>query len=458
MSITKTNKELSTSTINCQDSFQVTLSLTAEPDIISNPTDIVLILDRSGSMTGEPLTELKVATNHFIDIIAATTGGTQSGEIGYGSHIGIVSFATTANQDTQLITSVAMLKNAVNSLTAGGATNHADAFTKAEQLFANSDANEKIMIMFTDGFTTQGNPAKQIADAIKAQGIQIYCIGLNGSGGIDVQALEDWASDPSSTYVAITPNADELDKIFEEIAKNITSPGATEIEIIDEIASCFTITSIVNPNKGTASLLDSNHIKWEIETLGATASEDASLTFNVKHTGNCQGSVFVNEGISYTDKENHQVIFPDPTIFVDCPDKPGYEEPCPTPINFVIEGCHDTIEFDGGSLALQSLGRIVSVDVTLTNVCPHKRVALAVILTEYDEQGIEHKRGTKYFTIPAHTMPSCRNILVKCIKFVLPESENSSTSLCKSCDLNVRFIAHYIDFDFDCCGNLNIQD
>lgn len=60
--------------------------------------------------------------------------------------------------------------------------------------------------MFTDGVTTAGGDPNPVATAAKAQGIIIYCIGLSGNGGIDVQALNDWASDPDSAYVAITPD------------------------------------------------------------------------------------------------------------------------------------------------------------------------------------------------------------------------------------------------------------
>lgn len=34
---------------------------------------------------------------------------------------------------------------------------------------------------------------------------------------------------------------------------------------------------------------------------------------------------------------------------------------------------------------------------------------------------MEYQRGMKAITIPAHNFPTCRDILVKCIKFVLPE-------------------------------------
>ena len=175
-------------------SVKVTLSLTAEPNIASNPTDIVLILDRSRSMAGSPLANLKSGAKKFIDIIDEATDGAQDGHIGYGSRIGIVSFADTARQDTQFITDVDDLKDAVGDLSAGGLTNHADAFTKALQLFDPASTNEKVMIMFTDGRTTAGANPNPVAEVAKAQGIIIYCIGLSGNGGLDEQALRDWAS------------------------------------------------------------------------------------------------------------------------------------------------------------------------------------------------------------------------------------------------------------------------
>ena len=185
MGITNSNKELSTNHIDCGDSFQVKLSLTAEPDIVNNPTDIVLILDRSRSMAGSPFANLKNGAKKFIEIIDEATDGTKDGEIGLGSRIGIVSFSDTATQDTQLITSVAELNAAVDALTTSSYTNHADAFTKALQLFDPSSNNARVMVMFTDGQTTVGGDATPVAEAAKAQGVTIYCIGLSGNGGID---------------------------------------------------------------------------------------------------------------------------------------------------------------------------------------------------------------------------------------------------------------------------------
>lgn len=56
---------------------------------MTNPTDIVLILDSSSSMEGKPLESLKAGANKFIDIIDEATDGAHDGQIGFGSRIGI---------------------------------------------------------------------------------------------------------------------------------------------------------------------------------------------------------------------------------------------------------------------------------------------------------------------------------------------------------------------------------
>lgn len=454
MGVTNANKSINVDKIECGGTFTVTLSLTAEPDLMSNPTDIVLILDRSGSMTGTPLASLKNGAKKFVDIIAEATGGAQSGQIGFGSRIGIVSFSTTATQNTQMITSVSQLKTAIDGLTAGGRTNHADAFTKAAQLLTPHSGNARVLVMFTDGVTTAGTNPSPVAAGIRADGSIIYVIGLAGNGGVDEDALEDWASKPPEAYVTIAPTDQELEDLFENLARNLSKPGATDIVIEETLQDCFRIVSVSTPTKGAASVIDAQSLRWTIDKLGVSGSEGASLDFVVQHLGGCSGTVEVNSEITYDDKEGNHVEFPNPVLEVDC-GSDVFPEPCPEPVSVHIDGCEDAIEFDAGDLHLESLGRILQLDVTLRNVCPHRRVALAVILSEVDEHGMEHKRGLKTVTVPAHTRAQCRDVTVRCIKFVLPEdldvSGGSTEGICDRRNFKVRFIAHYIDHDFDCC-------
>lgn len=454
MGVTNSNKVISTDQIACDGSLKVTLALTAAPDIVSNPTDIVLVLDRSGSMTGTPLTNMKDGAKTFIDIISEATGGAQDDIIGSGSHIAIVSFADTAVANTQLITSVDTLKNAVDSLAAGGTTNHADAFAKATQLLDGSSVQNKVIVLFTDGKTTAGPPPAPVAAAARAKGIIIYCIGLVGTDGVDVSTLDNWATDPSATHVAVTPDAADLEELFAELAANISKAGATDIVIDEVVSQDFTITSMLPPSKGTAMTTDTNTIQWKIASLGTTASESATLEFFIRHIAQTSGTKKVNKSITYSDAEGNLVTFPDPMVSVDCGIVINPEE-CPVPIDLKVDSCADAVLVDLGDTWMESQGRIIQIDVTVKNVCPGKRVALAAILTEVDDNGMEHQRGMKAITIPAHDAPACRDVLVRCIKFVVPEdldvSGGDPNTLCNSRNFRVRFIAHNIDTDYRCC-------
>lgn len=457
MGITSSSKQINLDRIDCEGTLKVTLALSASPDISSNPTDIVLVLDRSGSMTGSPLANMKAGAKTFIDIIDEATDSYQDGNIGSGSRIGIVSFSDDAVADTQLITSTAALKNAVDSLTAGGSTNHADAFAKATQLFDPLSSNAKVIVMFTDGKTTAGSPPAPVAAAARAAGVIIYCIGLIGSDGIDVSVLNDWATDPDASHVAVTPDDADLEDLFRDLAANISKTGATNIVIDEVVNPDFIITGVTPPTKGTATTIDSNTLQWKISELGVSANEGASLEFYIRHIAQDSGEKQVNQSITYSDNEGNVVVFSDPSVLVEC----GIvinPEPCPVPVNLAVDGCRDSVIIDAGETYLESLGRILQLNVTVKNVCPGKRVALAVILTEIDSNGGEHPRGMKTITIPAHNYPSCRDVLVKCIKFVLPEDLDVSggmpNAMCNTRNFKARFISHNIDTDYQCCDSV----
>lgn len=442
MGVTNSNKVADTAAICCGDQFKMTLALTAAPDIVTNPTDIVLALDCSGSMSGAPLADMKLGAKTFIDIISESTGGSGSGEIGSGSRIGIVSFEATATVVSPLETSVADLKSAINGLTAGGGTNHGDAFAKAQGLFENTSSNARVIVMFTDGVTTSGPAPGPIAAAARAAGTVIYCIGLIGSDGLDIAALNNWATDPDASHVAVTPDAADLEELFAELAANISKSGATDIVIKEKLTDDFEIVDVDPPAKGTAIITGTRSLRWSIDSLGTTASESAVLNFTVRHVGDTTGDLHVNESIEYTDKEQNAVKFPDPTVYVDCGEviEP---EPCTEPRELVAEGCTEAVTFDAGELSLAAQGRIVELSLTIVNVCPRRRVALAVLLTDGEEDGY---RALKTFAIPAHCGPDCRDVRIEGIRFVVPDSSGH----CAGRRLYAQTMANYMDTDFDC--------
>lgn len=451
MGITSSNKVVDREQIGCDGVLKVTLALTAAPDIIENPTDIVLVLDRSGSMTGAPLAALKEGANTFIDIIQeATADGGGSGELGSGTRMGVVSFASTARQDTAMTASVADLKGAVNALTAGGSTNHGDAFAQATQLLETGSNPVKVMVLFTDGNTTAGPPPAPIAAQARAKGIIIYCIGLVGADGLDVSALNNWATDPDSIHVAIAPTPADLEEIFAELAANLTKPGATDLKIVEEVNPDFEIIEILPPAKGTVEQGSDTKLTWRMDSLGVSGVESTTLSFLVRHRSDTGGLKLVNQSVQYSDTQGNLVVFPAPTVRVSC-DVVIQPEPCPTPVDVTVEGCTDSVVVDAGEIALDSVGRILQLDVTVKNVCPHRRVSLAVILTEVGPKEEKETRGVKVLTIPAHQGTGCRDVLVRCVRFAVPED---GASLCAPRKFQVQTFAHYMDSDFVCCPDV----
>ena len=453
MGITSSNRQINVNQINCDGSIKVTMALSAAPDILSNPTDIVIILDKSGSMAGIPFENMKNGANTFIDIIDKSTDSNQDGNIGSGSRIGIVSFSDVAEINSQLTTSVSDLKSAVNSLNSGGFTNHGDAFEKAMELFNPLSQNKKIIIMFTDGKTTVGIDPTPIAENAKSMGITIYCIGLMGSNGIDINILNQWATDPDISHVVVTPNSEDLEELFAELASNISKTGATNIFIEETINPNFIITGIPTTTKGTAIISGDNKIKWQIGNLGVTENESAFLEYFIKHNNYNSGLKQVSQSTKYYDKEGNKVIFPNPSVLVNC-DVIVNPEPCPLANNIKINECKDFVSVNIDNVIMESLGRIVELNLKIKNVCPKKRIALAVILKEIDKSGNEYSRGLKTITIPAHNYPMCKDVMVKNIRFVLPEDLNVNStnpnSICSERNLKASFIANYIDSDFKC--------
>ena len=77
--------------------------------------DVMIIIDRSGSMQGEPLLDAKDAATTFIDSL----------DVAYDK-VGLVSYSNSATLDTQLTTDFQSVKNAIDNLTANGYTNIGD--------------------------------------------------------------------------------------------------------------------------------------------------------------------------------------------------------------------------------------------------------------------------------------------------------------------------------------------
>ena len=183
----------------------------------SQPLDIVLVLDTSGSMSGSKMTNLKNAANSFIDATAENNRGLEQDQ---QTRLAIVQFASGANTHQQLnyVTdqNAQQYKNTINNFRANGATYAEEGLQQAQNVLdRNGRADvQQIVIFFTDGEPNHRNgfdnevaaEAVNTAYEMKQGGTIIYAIGvMNGADAsvTDDDGFNEYMNGVSSNY----PNA-----------------------------------------------------------------------------------------------------------------------------------------------------------------------------------------------------------------------------------------------------------
>jgi Mg-chelatase subunit ChlD len=225
------------------------------------PSDIMLVLDRSGSMAAdggtppEPLESAKKAAQSFIGLIRND------------NLVGFLSYATTPSQPIdQLLTSDTQTVSGAISRTSMGEdgvqyTNMGEAFNAAYNELQSERHREdarKIIVFLTDGDVTRpvnpatgeadreyaANYALEAASRAKEDNVTIYTIGFGDffSGESsevvrDVDLIKNLASDESSYFTA--PTIADLEEVYKKIAGSLCEEGPTRIEIITKTSTNF---------------------------------------------------------------------------------------------------------------------------------------------------------------------------------------------------------------------------
>ena len=205
------------------------------------PSDVMLVLDRSGSMASisrtpaEPLTSVKNTATSFVS----------SRKI--GDQVGVVSFANEASNpiDYVLSPNVTAVTDAISRIfiatTSAQNTNVGDGLLKAiaelDSFRAKSDS-KKVIVLLTDGDPTDPKKsgevnypaffAEQAAGEAKAKNISLFTIGLGSL--VNNEFLSRLASSPSQYFSA--PTASDLSKIYTRINTSICTLRPNMIELI----------------------------------------------------------------------------------------------------------------------------------------------------------------------------------------------------------------------------------
>lgn len=225
------------------------------------PSDIMLVLDRSGSMAAdgglppEPLESAKQAAKSFVKLVRSQ------------DLLGFFSYATNPSAPIEQILSANLnaVSDSIQSVKMGEDgvqyTNMGEAFNTALQELTSERHREdarKVMVFLTDGDVTRPvNPETGLADreyaakyaldmAKKAKDVDviIYTIGFgdffkadNEAVARDVDLIRNLASDKDKYFEA--PTIKDLERVYGEIAGSICEVGPPRIDIITKTDTNF---------------------------------------------------------------------------------------------------------------------------------------------------------------------------------------------------------------------------
>lgn len=198
-------------------------TITIEETDMSEERDIVLVLDVSGSMSGEPIEETRKATADFIQAILKEDAS-----------IGIVTYNSAASVESYFSTREGSLLEVAEHLGSSGGTNIEDGLRQAEELLENSSAKKKIIVLMSDGEPTDGKMGDELiaySDEMKQDGTYIYTLGFFSALSDKTQAqylMEGIASEGCHYEVE---DADNLVYFFGDIADQINGQKYIYIRI-----------------------------------------------------------------------------------------------------------------------------------------------------------------------------------------------------------------------------------
>lgn len=199
-------------------------------DYVKSERDVVMVLDESGSMSGEPLRETKEAASKFVDTV-----------LGQDARIALVSYGSSAYLRNSFTSREELLKENINALGDEGNTNTYEALQMADQKLESSSAKKKIILLMTDGQPNEGETLNgsyeealvQYCEEMKNKGYYIYTLGFfsqlyGESKAVPQQMLQDMAS-PGCHYEV--QDAGDLVYFFDDIAQQIGGASYVYIRI-----------------------------------------------------------------------------------------------------------------------------------------------------------------------------------------------------------------------------------
>jgi Mg-chelatase subunit ChlD len=314
------------------------------------PTDIELIIDRSGSMNDyNKMNEAKDAATKFVDVMARDSR----------NRLGLISFSDSATTNNSLTDNFTSIKNNINNLQPNGLTCIECAVKKANQDIATNGRPgvKKAVILLTDGKANyiDGSNSQQPTAISEQKAIDAVNSGYNASKtnfftigfGSDVNTnfLKGIASSTGAKYYFPAPS--ELNDVYQEISQ-IIAKGILGGFVFNDTNGNGVFDSNENKQSGWTLQLTSGSISKSIVSDNTGAYNFTDLcdgTYTIKEVAqpgwrqtaptNPNGYTFtITNGNSSTDKNFGNMIIPTSTP---TPIPSNTPTPIPTPATTFLD-------------------------------------------------------------------------------------------------------------------------
>ncbi len=325
--IAKKNGPNDTYTLN----LNVTGKRSSTSQTVSQPVDIALVLDNSGSMNycmsgyqpnyfkscggDDPVRSaaLKKAVTAFLD--GVDTQNKTIANAGNKVRVSLVSFADSASTLSELTPEVTKLETEVNNLNPRGATNTAAGFSEAKSTLDKDTRTNaiKYVVFFTDGVPTTSkafdntvaNNTLETAKQLKGANVGVYSVGIFSGAKTSVTSCNQQSNETRKANVfmnAVSSNypnygsvawesgvtlsggsdkgyyktastASELSKVFEDIQQTITTTnGYTGVTIQDTLSEYAEFADANPAKKAKVVTNDDTDVtaQWNIKVNGKT--------------------------------------------------------------------------------------------------------------------------------------------------------------------------------------------
>jgi tight adherence protein B len=189
------------------------------------PVEVVLALDVSGSMQGEPLAAAVTAARRFL------------GSVHPGVRVGLIAFSDRARILQKLTEDHDRVLRALSGVSAAGETAIYDAVSEAVSLFS-ADAQRNLIILSDGGDTASSSTLEKAVASAAAAGATVFSIGWRTTE-TDIASLRTLAKGTHGRYASA--GSDDVEAIYAGLAEELSnqyvisyrseSPGGSEVSL-----------------------------------------------------------------------------------------------------------------------------------------------------------------------------------------------------------------------------------